>query len=79
MEVGRCGIAPGWGVHEVGSHDAAVRTQARDFIAAIESIGYRGHLSTEIFPLPTPRAAAEQTITSFQTFTKPTHPSHRGD
>ncbi len=81
LRLAAVGTGAGWVKH--GLHlchpDAAVRTRARDFIAALESIGYRGHLSAEIFPLPTPRAAAEQTITSFQTFTKPTPPSLSGD
>ena len=69
-------------VHWADSNRRAVgfgHTAIPPVIAALESIGYRGHLSAEIFPLPTPRAAAEQTITSFQTFTKPTPPSLSGD
>ena len=69
-------------VHWADSNRRAVgfgHTAIPPVIAALESIGYRGHLSAEIFPLPTPRAAAEQTITSFQTFTNPQPPSHRGD
>lgn len=37
---------------------------------ALRSIGFRGHLSAEVFPLPTPSAAARATIDSIRPLTK---------
>jgi sugar phosphate isomerase/epimerase len=34
-------------------------------VAALESIGYRGFLSAEVFPLPTLHEAARQSLASF--------------
>ena len=59
-------------VHWADSNRRAVgfgHTEIPPVVEALRSIGYRGHLSAEIFPLPTPLAAAEQSITSFQTST----------
>jgi sugar phosphate isomerase/epimerase len=39
-------------------------------VAALRRIGYRGHLSAEVFPLPSSRVAAEQTIASFRKFVR---------
>jgi sugar phosphate isomerase/epimerase len=69
-------------VHWADSNRRAVgfgHTDIPPVVAALEAIGYRGHLSAEIFPLPTPLAAAQQTIASFQRFTNPKPPSRSGD
>ena len=69
-------------VHWADSNRRAVgfgHTAIPPVVAALESIGYRGHLSAEIFPLPTPLAAAEQTIASVRTFTNPAPHAHFGE
>ena len=43
-------------------------TDPRPIIAALQSIGYTGFLSAEIFPLPTPAEAARQSIESIRAF-----------
>ena len=42
----------------------------RPVVDALRSIGYSGHLSAEVFPLPTPLDAARATIDGIRTFTK---------
>ena len=37
-------------------------------LAALKEINYTGHLSAEIFPLPDPKTAAQQTIASIRSF-----------
>jgi sugar phosphate isomerase/epimerase len=41
-------------------------TATAPILAALERIGYEGCLSAEVFPLPTPEAAASQTIASLR-------------
>ncbi len=56
-------------VHFADSNRQAIgfgHTDVRPVIAALQAIGYDGYLSGEIFPLPTPEAAAAQTIQSFR-------------
>ncbi|MFM8379072.1 MAG: TIM barrel protein [Planctomycetia bacterium] len=60
-------------VHWADSNRRAMglgHTDARPIVEALRSIGYRGHLSAEVFPLPTPSAAARATIDSIHTLTK---------
>ena len=45
-------------------------TDPRPIQAALRQIGYAGHLSAEVFPLPSPLAAARQTIDSMHAFLK---------
>ena len=45
-------------------------TDPRPIQAALRQIGYTGHLSAEVFPLPSPLAAARQTIDSMHAFLK---------
>ena len=59
-------------VHFADSNRRAVgfgHTEMPSIISALSDIGYRGYLSAEIFPLPSPEAAAEQTIQAFRTLT----------
>ena len=59
-------------VHWADSNRRAIgmgHTDPRPVIAALRQIGYRGYLSAEVFPLPTPFDAARQSIDSFRTFT----------
>lgn len=59
-------------VHWADSNRRAIglgHTDPRPVIAALRRIGYRGCLSAEVFPLPTPLVAARQSIESFRTFT----------
>jgi sugar phosphate isomerase/epimerase len=54
-------------VHWADSNRQALgfgHTDPAPVVAALRRIGYEGHLSAEVFPLPTPRAAAERTIAS---------------
>lgn len=56
-------------VHFADSNRQAIgfgHTDARAAVAALQAIGYAGYLSAEILPLPTPEAAAAQTIQSFR-------------
>jgi sugar phosphate isomerase/epimerase len=55
-------------VHFADSNRQAVgfgHTMIDPVIAALRKIGYRGYLSAEVFPLPFPLIAAQQTIASF--------------
>lgn len=59
-------------VHFADSNRQAVgfgHTEMTSIISALEEIGYDGYLSAEIFPFPSPEAAAEQTIKSFRALT----------
>jgi sugar phosphate isomerase/epimerase len=59
-------------VHWADSNRRAIglgHTDPRPVVTALRQIGYRGHLSAEVFPLPGPLAAARQSIESFRTFT----------
>jgi sugar phosphate isomerase/epimerase len=59
-------------VHWADSNRRAIgmgHTDPRPVITALRRIGYQGHLSAEVFPLPTPFDAARQSIESFRTFT----------
>lgn len=59
-------------IHWADSNRCAIgqgHTDPRPVINALRGIGYGGHLSAEVFPLPTPFAAARQSIESFRTFT----------
>ena len=59
-------------VHWADSNRRAIglgHTDPRPVVTALRQIGYRGHLSAEVFPLPEPLAAARQSIESFRTFT----------
>ena len=56
-------------VHWADSNRRAVglgHTDVAPVVAALESIGYRGFLSAEVFPLPTPQDAARQSLASFR-------------
>ncbi len=60
-------------VHWADSNRRAMglgHTDPQPIVEALRSIGYRGHLSAEVFPLPTPHDAARTTIESLRTFTK---------
>jgi len=55
-------------VHWADSDRRAVglgHTDVAPVVAALESIGYRGFLSAEVFPLPTLHEAARQSLASF--------------
>ncbi|GDX96625.1 sugar phosphate isomerase [Planctomycetia bacterium] len=55
-------------VHWADSNRRAVglgHTDVAPVVAALESIGYRGFLSAEVFPLPTLHEAARQSLASF--------------
>lgn len=56
-------------VHWADSNRQAIgfgHTQVEPIVAALRRIGYAGYLSAEVFPLPSPAAAARQTIASLQ-------------
>jgi sugar phosphate isomerase/epimerase len=56
-------------VHYADSNRRAMgmgHTDPAPIVAALKEIGYEGHLSAEIFPLPDPVAAATQTIQSIR-------------
>ncbi len=56
-------------VHFVDSNRRAAGMGHLDYapiIAALKAIDYRGYLSAEVLPLPTPEAAAQQTIAAFR-------------
>jgi sugar phosphate isomerase/epimerase len=56
-------------VHFADSNRRAAGMGHTDFgpvVAALREIGYAGHLSAEVLPLPDPLAAARQTIESFR-------------
>jgi sugar phosphate isomerase/epimerase len=59
-------------VHWADSNRLAMglgHTAAEPVVAALRTIGYRGFLSAEVFPLPSPLAAARQTIASLRPHT----------
>ena len=59
-------------VHFADSNRRAIgmgQTSVEPIIAALNGIGYEGYLSAEIFPLPDPMSAAEQTIAAFRRYT----------
>jgi sugar phosphate isomerase/epimerase len=56
-------------VHYADSNRLAMgmgHTQAGPIVEALQSIGYTGYLSAEIFPLPDPESAARQTLDSIR-------------
>lgn len=56
-------------VHWADSNRRAVGLGHADIppvVAALRSIGYRGFLSAEVLPLPTPEDAARQSLASFR-------------
>ncbi|MBX3746015.1 MAG: sugar phosphate isomerase/epimerase [Verrucomicrobiae bacterium] len=56
-------------VHFADSNRTAVgggHTAMAPIIEALRAVGYRGYLSAEVFPLPSPEEAARQTIESFR-------------
>lgn len=56
-------------VHFADSNRRAMgygHTDPAPIVAALKEIGYKGHLSAEIFPLPDAKTAAIQTITSIR-------------
>jgi sugar phosphate isomerase/epimerase len=56
-------------VHYADSNRRAMglgHTDPKPIIAALKEIGYDGHLSAEILPLPDPKSAATQTIQSIR-------------
>ena len=60
-------------VHWADSNRRAMgfgHTATAPILAALERIGYEGCLSAEVFPLPTPEAAASQTIASLRPRTR---------
>jgi sugar phosphate isomerase/epimerase len=64
--LGACGDLVGH-VHWADSNRRAVgfgHAAMRPVVEALRGIGYRGHLSAEVFPLPTPLEAARQSIES---------------
>lgn len=59
-------------VHWADSNRRAMglgHTDPEPIVSALQSIGYRGYLSAEVFPLPTPDEAARATIESLRTCT----------
>ncbi|WP_435016933.1 TIM barrel protein [Tundrisphaera sp. TA3] len=61
-------------VHFVDSHRRPAGTGHLDFptiASALVDIGYSGYASAEAFPLPSPEAAAEQTMVAFRRFFGP--------
>jgi len=55
-------------VHWADSNRRAIglgHTDVRPLVAALRSIGFRGYLSAEVFPLPSPEEAAAASIQSF--------------
>lgn len=60
-------------VHWADSNRQAIgfgHTAVGPIVAALETIGYDGFLSAEVFPAPTPLAAARQSIEQFRIHTK---------
>jgi sugar phosphate isomerase/epimerase len=58
-------------VHYADSNRRAMgmgHTDPAPIVAALKETGYKGHLSAEIFPLPDPVSAANQTIKSIRKF-----------
>jgi len=58
-------------VHWADSNRRAMglgHTAAGPIVAALEEIGYQGSLSAEVFPLPSAREAAHQSLASFREF-----------
>jgi sugar phosphate isomerase/epimerase len=58
-------------VHYADSNRRAMgmgHTDPAPIVAALKETGYKGHLSAEIFPLPDPVSAANQTIKSIHKF-----------
>jgi sugar phosphate isomerase/epimerase len=56
-------------VHFADSNRRAAGMGHTDFApiaAALQEIGYAGYAAAEIFPLPDPAAAAEQTVRAFR-------------
>ena len=56
-------------VHYADSNRRAMgfgHTDPAPIVAALKEIGYKGHISAEIFPLPNAKTAARQTITSIR-------------
>lgn len=60
-------------VHWADSNRQAIgfgHTAVGPIVAALDSIGYHGFLSAEVFPTPTPLAAARRSIEQFRIHTK---------
>ncbi|MBX3257626.1 MAG: sugar phosphate isomerase/epimerase [Chitinophagaceae bacterium] len=60
-------------VHFADSNRKAIgwgHTAINEIAAALQEINYTGYISAEIFPLPSPDAAALQTIRAFNTYFK---------
>jgi len=60
-------------IHWADSNRCAMglgHTDPRPIVQALRSAGFQGHLSAEIFALPTPLDAARTTIASIRSFTK---------
>jgi sugar phosphate isomerase/epimerase len=60
-------------IHWADSNRQAIgcgHTDPAPIVAALAAIGYHGVLSAEVFPLPTPLAAARQSIESFTAHAK---------
>ncbi len=60
-------------VHFADSNRKAIgwgHTDIHEIAAALHEINYKGYISAEIFPLPSPDAAALQTIRAFNTYFK---------
>jgi sugar phosphate isomerase/epimerase len=60
-------------IHWADSNRQAIgfgHTTVEPIVGALAQIGYHGYLSAEVFPFPTPLAAARQSIESCRTFTK---------
>jgi sugar phosphate isomerase/epimerase len=43
-------------------------TDPQPIVSALQSVGFKGFLSAEVFPLPTSNDAAKQTINSLQKY-----------
>lgn len=61
-------------VHWADSNRHAIgfgHTDVKPIVAALNAIGFRGYLSAEVFPLPSPLDAARQTIASLHAHVRP--------
>jgi sugar phosphate isomerase/epimerase len=60
-------------VHFADSNRRAMgmgHTDYKRLVAHLHSLGYKGYLSAEIFPLPNPQEAGRQTLAAFREATR---------